>query len=106
MVQNRYSKLRLRARCRKTWDLFLRRGTQSSQESGPGPQLALSSESFRGASSGLGGLFLTILRRRSGFERSKKTGRDSRNFLDSSLKRGFVRLGRLVETTNLSHKLE
>src|SRR5882672_1743140 len=54
-------------------------------------------ESFRGASPRFSGLFFAILRRRVGFQRSKKTTRNAGYFIHRRQKRRFVRLRWLIE---------
>jgi hypothetical protein len=49
------------------------------------PAAGSSAESLCSASFRLRGLFLSILRRRVGFERMEKTGRDGGYFIDGSL---------------------
>src|SRR5690348_7609990 len=62
---------------------------------------SLSSGGFR-----RGGLFFAVLRRRRGFERTKKAGRDASHFVDGRQKGGLIRLRRLGETADLPYKLQ
>jgi hypothetical protein len=52
------------------------------------------------------GLFLAILGGRVSFEGGEKAGGNAGDFIDGGLKHAFVGFGRLVETADLSHKLE
>jgi hypothetical protein len=66
----------------------------------------LVAESLGGASFGLRGFFFAVLRRSSGFERTKQPGRDPGHFLDRGKECGLVRLRRLGEAADLSYKLQ
>src|SRR5437588_2223148 len=66
----------------------------------------LGAKSFCRPSFCLCGLFLPILRRGAGFERTKKPHRDTGNFIDCRQKRIFISFRRFIETGYLSHKLE
>jgi hypothetical protein len=68
--------------------------------------ISSSTKSCRRASFRFGRYFLAILGRRSGFERMNQTSRHSGYFVHSRQKCGFVGLGRLVKTGNLSHELQ
>jgi hypothetical protein len=63
-------------------------------------------ESLRSAELRFLCFFFAILGRGAGFKRMEKPHRYSRDILDCGYERGFVRLGRLIETADLSHKLK
>src|SRR5882762_22026 len=69
-------------------------------------QVCLGAEPLRRPSPRFCSLFLSILRRRSGFERTKKTIRDGGNLINGSLERRLIRLRGFVEAADFSHKLK
>jgi hypothetical protein len=66
----------------------------------------LTSKSFCRARPGFGRFLFAILRRRGGFQRMQEPRRDGSHFLDCGRKRRLVGFRRLVETSNLSDKLQ
>jgi hypothetical protein len=64
------------------------------------------SETFGRASLSLSRLFFSIFWWSGRVERVKKPGCDPGNFVDGGLKRGLVRLRRLIEARNLAHELQ
>jgi hypothetical protein len=63
-------------------------------------------ESFGGSRASLGRFFFPVFRRRSGFERTEKAGRDLRDLVHGVEERAFIRLGRFVEAAYFPHELQ
>ena len=68
--------------------------------------LADRSKSLLSACAGLGSFFFTVPGWRAGLERLEQSLRACGDFVDRCIERGFVRARWLIESGDLSHKLE
>src|SRR5882757_3531448 len=66
----------------------------------------LSAESFGRASFGFGRLLFAVLRRGRSLERSEKSTRNTRNFVDCSKKGSLIRFRWFIEARDLAYKLQ